>query len=335
MNRRVTPAGLLAVVVMAAIPIAASGQVRPRPPIAKPPAPKAETPVEIRTAVNRTAVWVGDRVTYTIEFRCAPGVDLLLDDLAKERLAITGGEIIGLESDRGVSPAGRAIHRMRLTLVTHAIDAAAITMAAIPVRYYAATPGQRASSGAPAGQVTVPPLAVAVRSTLPATNAEIALRPPAELRPAPAYLRLAEPIGLALVIVAILPLVLGNLDLARRVRAFRSRHHERRARKTQRGSFAQIRELEPMSDTARIEAYERLDTFLRDHLDGSTGIAARSLTPVEVQHAVESRAPWLTPHDVGGLLDACERARYDREPPTADDWREAVRRAEEVVTARR
>jgi hypothetical protein len=181
----------------------------------------------------------------------------------------------------------------------------------------------------------VPPLVIAIRSTLPASGATIALRPPADLRPSPAYLRLAEPAGIALLLLAVLPLAIGSLDLGRRVRAFRARRHEHRARKAHRGSFDQLRDLEPASDTARIEAYDQLDAFVRDHLEASADITARSLTPEEVQAAIETRAPWLAPHDVGGLLDAFERARYDREPPTADDWREAVRRAGDIVTARR
>jgi hypothetical protein len=33
--------------------------------------------------VSRTAVWVGDRVRFTIDIDCPPGVDVLDDDLSR------------------------------------------------------------------------------------------------------------------------------------------------------------------------------------------------------------------------------------------------------------
>ena len=52
------------------------------------------------TSVTRTAVWVGDPVTYTVELTCAPKIDILADDLAAERLPLTGLELLGVEVER-------------------------------------------------------------------------------------------------------------------------------------------------------------------------------------------------------------------------------------------
>src|SRR5262245_25960823 len=57
-------------------------------------------PVEVRTSLNRTAVWVGDLVSYSIELRCAPQVDIVTEDLASERLKVDGLEIRDVVIDR-------------------------------------------------------------------------------------------------------------------------------------------------------------------------------------------------------------------------------------------
>ena len=43
----------------------------------------APAPVQVRASVDRTAIWVGDRVTYAIDIVCGRGVEILLDDLRR------------------------------------------------------------------------------------------------------------------------------------------------------------------------------------------------------------------------------------------------------------
>jgi hypothetical protein len=291
-------------------------------------------PIELRTTVSRTAVWVGDRVVYTIELRCAPGVDVLLDDLMKERIQIQGGEILSVEPQRSESD-GRIIHRFTYTLATFRVDATAIHLATLPVRYYVRGRGERRGDGAPAGEVAIPPLTVAVGTTVPESEGAIRLRSPGGTRAAPIQLRLAQPVGLGLVLLAIVPVAFSVLGVTRRIRAFRTAYNARRSGKRQRGSFDQIKSLQPGSDEERIEAYGQLDEFLRDHLAMTTGIAAHSLTPTDVKRALLDRAPQI-PHDaIEAVLEACERARYAPEPPAAAEWADVVRDAEAVLRAPR
>jgi hypothetical protein len=300
---------------------------------AHPSAVAGPRPIEIGTWVSRTAMWVGDRVSYVVELQCAPQVDILLDDLAKERLRVNGGEIETAESEREEDN-GRLTHRMRYTLVTYRVDVTELTVAPIPVRYYTRRPGQVADEGSPAGEVPVPPLVLAVRSTLPESAAAIALRPSPSPRPGPAYVRWAQPVGLGLVLVAIVPVAIWSLDLGRRLRRARARYIASPVRR-RRGSFQLIKALDPVSEGARIEAYDQLDAFLRDHLHATTGIPAHALTPGEIRRALHARAPRLSHDDVERVLAACERARYGPEPPSSQDWAETVRGAEEVLRTRR
>jgi hypothetical protein len=328
---RILSSALLAVLALAAE--AVPGTPGTTTAVAQTPGVTPAPPVDIRTSLSRTAVWVGDRVSYVVELRCAPQVDILLDDLAKERLRVDGGDVESAEAERREND-GRVIHTMRYTLTTYRVDAPELRVAPIPVRYFARRPGQRADEGSPAGEVTIAPLVIAVRSTLPESAAAIALRPSPSPRPAPAYLRWAQPVGLGLILIAIVPVSIWSLDLERRRRRARTSHVASPVPRRPRGSFELIKALEPASEVARIEAFDQLDGFLRDHLHATTGIATHALTPAEIRRALDGRAPRLPHDDAERVLAVCERARYGPEPPSADDWADAVRQAEQVLRER-
>jgi len=50
--------------------------------------------LDIRASLSQTALWVADRVTYTITIACNKGVDILADDLSKDKLRAEGVEIL-------------------------------------------------------------------------------------------------------------------------------------------------------------------------------------------------------------------------------------------------
>jgi hypothetical protein len=291
-------------------------------------------PVVVRTSVSRTAVWIGDRVVYTVELQCAPQVDVLADDLLKERLRVEGGEVVSAHGERTESD-GRITHRMQYTLVTYRVDAPAMNVALFTVRYYTRGRGQRPGDAAPAGEVTIPPLAVAVRSALPESMQPVNLRPAGGVQLAPRHMRLAQPVGLGLFLAAIVPAAIWSLGLVRRARGMREAYVARRSRKRKRGSFDQIKSLEPSSDAERVDAYGQLDTFVRDHLSGTTGIEAHSYTPENLRRVLEERKPQYPHEDIEAVLAACELARYAPEPPSAAQWADAVRDAEGVLRATR
>lgn len=290
----------------------------------------ASAMIEVQTSVSRTAVWVGDRAVYTVALVCAPGVDVLLDDLLKDRLQVQGGEILNTESAR-TEEGGRITHTIRYTLVTYAIDAPALTVAPWSVRYYARRRGQRSGDAAPAGEVLIPPLLVAVRSTIPESDVAIRLRPPAGVVAAPPYLWFAQPVGLALLLIAIVPAGIMSLGLVRRLQTIHAAHASWRSRRQRGGSFAQIKALQPSSDPERLDAFGRLDVFVRDHLRLAMSIPAQSLTPAAVRRTLESQTPGRSYEAIETVLASCERARYAPEPPSAAEWDETVREAETLV----
>jgi hypothetical protein len=289
------------------------------------------TPVDVHTSLTRTAIWIGERVTYTIELRCAPGIDVLLEDLGEDRLQLEGGEIVQVDAQHDES-GERVVRRMRYTLTTYSVEAADVRIASLTVRYYARGGSGSASQAAPAGEVTIPAAIVGIRSTIAEWDRVPAVRHPAELRDAPERLRLAAPVGWALVAIAIVPVALWSLGIVGRIRRAWTGYAALRARPKPL-SLDELRLLEPASDAARVEAYDRLDRVVRDHLQFTTGVAAHALTPAELRRALEQRAPALPHHDIEALLATCERARYAPAPPAREEWPRALREADQILRA--
>jgi hypothetical protein len=112
-----------------------------------------------------------------------------------------------------------------------------------------------------------------------------------------------------------------------------ARFRSRRGGRQQLESLEDLRATAPMSSTELVEAFDRLDALVREHLTLSTGINGQALTPAEVGRAVAQRQPSLAAADIEALLAACERARYAADLPTAEAWAGALQDAERILAA--
>jgi hypothetical protein len=291
------------------------------------PESRGTSPVEIRTSVDRTAVWVGDPVTYLVELRCAPKVDLLADDLAAERLQLRGLELLGVQVERDASVPDRITHRLRYRLAAYDAEAPALSVGAIPVRYHIQQPGTRPEDLVPAGEVRVPPLALSLRSTIP-EGSTAALRDARSLQPLPQWVRLARPVGIGLVVLAITPVALWGAALVARARQARSRGRVRQTRKQRLAALEEIKSLDTSSTEALRRAFAQLDAWVRSSLEHATGVAAMAMTPAEIGTAVTRPPRSVRIGQVQEVLVECERAKYAPEPPSSDRWHEVLQEAE-------
>jgi hypothetical protein len=341
--RRVWLAGLLtvafAISVVAQGPDASPKQApaptkqAPAPTKQAPAAPAPAAPVKIRTSVSRTAVWVGDPVTYVVEVECPPKVDILADDLAAERLQLKGLDLLSVEVERDASVPERVTHRMRYRLAAFEPEAA-LGVAAIPVRYYIRQPGMRPEDAVPAGEVVVPPLVLSLRSTIPDAGTA-ALRDTRAVQPPPPWVRFAKPVGLTLVLLAFLPVTLWIVDLVRRAQQRRGHAVRRQTRKQRLAALEQIKELDVSSAGALREAYAQLDAWVRTGLQQTTGVPAPALTPAEIDAAVRHPPRAVRMEQVQSVLRECERAKYAPHPPSADQWQTVLLEAEQAIGAAR
>ena len=297
----------------------------------------ADPPVRARSMVDRTAVWVADRLTFTVDIVCDRGVDILLDDLAKEKLRVNGVEIVGSDSSATTDAAERTTHRLRYILTTYRVDLPVVSVEPISVRYYARRPGQRLQDMAPAGEVVVPGATVALRSTLPDAQPAAGVR---DLRPAaerhPLFAR-AQSIGLALVVISLAPaVVIGAAALRRRTVRRPGRRSAREVKKEKRDTLERLRALDVGTEAERRRAYDEISAAVRQHVAATAHVPAPSLTAAELEAALDRTRTRLPRETIMALLAASDRARYGPPPavPSAEATREALASAEAVLAGR-
>jgi hypothetical protein len=298
-------------------------------------APASPAAPRVRTAIDRTAVWVGDRIRFTVEIECPHGVDVLDDDLSKDKLKLQGLDVVASDSSRIAGAGDTTTRRFIYELTTYRVDAPALRIAPLSVRYYIRRAGQRLEDAAPAGDVQIPAVSIAFRSTLPDAQ-EYSVRDSRSAMPRPRVYALAKPVGLALVIVSFAPVVFWVAAAAARRRHRPVQRSVRKVRSEERASLQAARELDLISEEARREACTTIDVVVRQHLRDVWGVPGPSLTPGEVQPALTEGGARIDGERVAALLAVCERARYAprHEVPSAEECRDAMAEAEALLGAR-
>jgi len=85
-------------------------------------------PPHVSSSVDRTAIWIADRVTYSVDLVCPPGVDVLLDDISKEKLRLNGLEIVSTDAAATTDAEGHTTHLLRYVLTTYKVDVPALAI---------------------------------------------------------------------------------------------------------------------------------------------------------------------------------------------------------------
>lgn len=300
---------------------------------AQPPA------VTVTARVDRPAIWVADRVTYTIELTCPRGFDIVLEDLGRDRLKLTGLEVVSTTSARR-QEGDVTRYAADYVLTTYRVDEPTLSIGSFPVRYYVTRAGQRPEDAAPAGSVMVPAVSVAFRSLLPDGQPEYEPRDPQAVPARWIVYRAQEPVGVGLIVVSLAPIAFLLIRLVRGTRARRRRAvrpSSRHVRQAARVAFDEIRALDPGNAEARRDAFARLDGLIRQHVTEVCGVAAPGLTPDEIVAAIQPCATRLPPELVASVLSACELARYAAPDlqPDGDVWRQTLGQAEQLLVSSR
>jgi hypothetical protein len=282
---------------------------------------------------------VADHVTYSVTVACRKGVDILADDLAKEKLHVEGLEILGGSSDRATARDGGTVYTFSFDLTTYRVDVPELKIAPLTVRYYVKRAGERIGDAAPAGEVQVPPAAIAFRSALPDGQESYTIRDSRGIPPrAPTYARL-QAIGLGLVLITIVPALVAVIAAVRRERPKEKLRSPREVRRDERASLAALQALDISTPARRRDAYARLNALIRDHVRCAAGFDAASLTPAEIDAALArpGQAGVVPAQSINAVLAACDEARYA--PPDAlpsiDACRSAIELAAQVFASQR
>ena len=292
--------------------------------------------VAARTAVDRTAIFVGDRATYTIELTCRRGADILVDDLSRDKLKTDGLDVVDARMSRSErdDASGRSlVYRFDFIVTSYRVDAGTRTIAPTTVRYAIRRAGQRPEDAVPAGEVQVEGAAIAFRSALPDDREPPAIRADRPADERPLRFALLPAIGLGAIIVSIVPAIVAGAAAVRRIRRPRLLT-ARAARRAEYVSLEAVRAMDVETIDGRRAALTQLESIVRDHLASVCGVAAAGLTAPEAASALTNGHP---PADVvAAVLTTCELARYAPADamPSADACRDAIAQAETIIGAR-
>jgi hypothetical protein len=289
--------------------------------------------VLVRSSVDRSAVWIGDRFSFTITVECTNGTDILADDLSRDRLQMQELDILGVEETREDLGDGLIVYRFVYHLTTYSFFPATKQIGEMLLRYYVRRPGQRPEDIVPAGEITVPGATVVVRSLLPDNLDSAQYRYERNPAPRATALTLMQPIGIGLVIVSIVPAALWAVVFLRRLRQRQRRESARRLRLHERAALDELRALDFEDEVGRRVAYDRLSALVRGHVSGAWGVSADGLTPDEIALALSAQGHSDVSAGAVQFLDTCDKARYGmpEELPSRDACRAAIDRAAELI----
>jgi hypothetical protein len=314
---------------------------RPEPPRTEAEAEAGERtagePVVAYTELSRTAVWPGDQVTYTIELIASPGVDIITEDLAREKLRLDGFELRTSSEEVTAMPDGSTRRLFKYDFAVYDTERPEARVGVLAVRYYRKRPGQRIEDVTAEGEIRLAPAVSAIRSTLEDTLADYRLRDHRDAAIRPPWTALLQPIGIAFILVSIAPVAIWGVALAQRAAKGRRGRGRRAARHSARATLEEIKGLSLDNEMARREVCSRLDTLLREHLERSAGVGAPALTPNEIEGVLQNNGSRLPLPVVSSLLREFELARYGGpgHVPPEDNVRAAIERTEEVMTTHR
>jgi hypothetical protein len=289
--------------------------------------------VAVKSSLDRSAIWVGDRFSFIVDVDCGHGTDILTDDLSRDRLQLDELDILGVEETREDRGDGRTVYRFTYHLTTYSLEPSAKRIGEMRLRYYVRRPGQRPEEIEPAGEVLVPPAMVFVRSLLPDDASFARYRNERPPMPRATAFVILQRIGIGLVIVSIVPAALWVVALERQWRHRRRRQSVRKLRHDERESLDDVRVLDVQAEEGRKQVFDLLSALLRKHVTGTWGVSADGLTVAEINSALSAEGKGEVSAGATSFLETCEKARYGKpeELPSREACLAAIDRAEQLV----
>lgn len=290
-----------------------------------------------RSSLDRTAMWVGDPVIFTVRVVCAQGIDVLDDDMSGDKLKLDGLEFVKLETSRTSGPAGTTIRDFRYQVTTYKVEQTTLTIAPTTARYYRVRPGQGIEGGEAAGEVAIPGAIIAFRSMLPDAQDTSFLRDGRASDTRPRMFAVAGPVGAGLLIASVVPALFWTVGLVVRMRKPRAeRKSARQVKREERDSLEGVRALDVSSVEARREAYTKISGLVRGHLRDALGVPGPALTGAEIEAALAGKSSRVPMEEIRTFLVDCDKARYGPPDavPSADACRSAIDEAARILSVR-
>jgi hypothetical protein len=314
---------LLGLILLLAPGMAAAQQPKNAPPPAK------AAPVTVTAEVDKTAIWVGDVLRYTLRAVYDPNVELVLDNFTKDRLPTAPFSVRDINIRRGDWKDGKQAVEIVLLLSTLETSESELTIPPIQVFYFIRDPGATKTES-PVDTIAAPAVKIGMRSVLVPDS----LTPRTiKLSPAPA---------LALALTPLLLGIAGLLALAGYIgfRVWQGMHSDDATRKLSREarekiaqeSLARVRTDVSASGVEPRQWSATMASALRRLVTDLFQIPGASLTPEEIEAALaRSGADSGLTAQIKTVLTQCDELRYGKDSGAGAGLRAQLLQAVERV----
>jgi hypothetical protein len=287
----------------------------------------------ISNYVNKTALFPGDHITYIIEVICDSDVDILPEDLADNELILNGLELLSSNVEKESFGIGTR-YTFSYTLTSYASNAAPLGIDQLSVRYYFKRPGQRIEDVATVGEVIIPPVTLVLSSTLPGVLENLQLRDMQMPAATSTSLNWIGTIGILLILVSMFPVGSAAYAYMQKRKLDNQAEQARESVTVTTNVFNELRAIETSDNSNRRQAFQQLETIIREFIGQTTGQNPNALTASDLaQHNTLSNSDF----PVQGLVDVlchCEYARYgtNKNLPGEEEFNQGVQFTEGLVT---
>jgi hypothetical protein len=298
--------------------------------VAQQTAPPKGAPT-VSAQVDRTAIWVGDVLRYSLHVVHEGNVEMVLDNFSKERLPLAPFVVRDIDIRRGELAGGKRAVDITLLLSAYETGKSELTIPPVQLFYFVREAGP-ARKESPVETITAPALKIGLGSTLIPDN------------PAPRTGRLAAATAPGLA-VALAPLGLGlagllGLAIYAGIRVWRRLHPHQAIRKLTREARERMA-IEHLTRLRKALSAEGDDPLQWSGIIASTlralvaelyQIPGAALTPEEIETAMtRAGANPLLATQTKSVLAQCDQLRYGKPSSGAASLRETVLQAAERV----
>ncbi len=291
-----------------------------------------EPGIQINHYVNKTALFPGEHIRYTIEVMCDADVDILAEDLGEDELILNGLELIS--SNVEIDNAGyRTRYTFSYILTTFAGRDTPLAIDELRVRYYFKRPGQRIEDVATVGDVSIPPVDLVLASTLPAALEDLQLRDTQMPVVTSTNINWIGTTGILLILVSMFPVGSAAYSWMEKRRLEKQAEQAKETVAVTSNVFNELRAIDVGNDSTRRQAFQQLETIIREFVEQTAGQTLDALTANDLaQHQLISHSS-LPVDGLVEVLNHCEYARYgaDRNLPGVEQFNQGVQFTERLV----
>jgi hypothetical protein len=300
------------------------------------PASKARrSKIAISTHLDKTAMWVGDTVQYTVRAVHDKDIDFVMDNLKAENLNLAPFVLRDVTSRQSSFGANKNLLEVTLLLTAYEVGKPELRIPSFNLYFFVREPGFEKQAEAQAETIAVPAARIGLRSTLAGENLKLRdLKETTVIGPQNWII----PLALGLAGIMFLGVQTGRRawSAVRVVRPKKKRLSLRARRRMAQNFLKNIKLVGKETPDEQVRFYSEVSQFLRNYLSESLDAEAQSLTPEEIENLLKgSGKNGASAEPVRAILEKCDQVLYGKDGARlGQNWRGDVEKELESLIRR-